>query len=77
MLRVDPGQRHRHTETIDNLQQRIDEATECHWLGEVQGLKIGLDAATAKLTTLDRTAAATAPGPTLLGLPSYPQQLTS
>ena len=59
-------------EIVDNLQQHITEAQGRRWLGEVQGLQISLDAATAKLAALDRAAAATAPGPTLLGLPARP-----
>jgi integrase-like protein len=71
MLRIDPGQRHRLTEIINNLRQRIDEATERGWLGEVQGLQISLDAALAKLTTADRIARTTASAPTPLGLPRF------
>ncbi|GAA0547419.1 tyrosine-type recombinase/integrase [Paractinoplanes ferrugineus] len=72
MLRIEPAQRQRLTEIIDNLQHRITEAQERRWLGEVQGLQISLDAAKAKLAALDRMTAATAAGPTLLGLPAGP-----
>jgi hypothetical protein len=72
ILRVDPVQRQRLTDIVDNLQHRIAEAQERRWLGEVQGLQISLDAAKAKLAALDRAAATTALGPTLLGLPTRP-----
>jgi hypothetical protein len=55
MLRVDPEQRTRLAEIIDNLQTRIDEARNNGWLGEVQGLQVSLDTATTKLSNLDRT----------------------
>jgi hypothetical protein len=55
MLRVDPNQRNRLIEIIRNLADRIDEARVNGWLGEVQGLQISLDAARAKLISLDRT----------------------
>ncbi|HKT04202.1 MAG TPA: hypothetical protein VJT31_32155, partial [Rugosimonospora sp.] len=76
MLRVDPQQRQRLTDIIDNLQQRLHEAHERRWLGEVQGLQISLDAARAKLATVDRLAGSTPSGPTMLGLPSYPPRPT-
>jgi hypothetical protein len=75
MLRVDPQQRQRLVEIIDNLQRRIKEATERRWLGEVQGLQISLDAARAKLIAVDRITGIAASGPTLLGLPIFPGQL--
>lgn len=55
MLRVDPAQRARLIEIIDNLQVRQNEAQDKGWLGEVQGLQVSLDAATSKLTSLDRS----------------------
>jgi hypothetical protein len=54
MLRVDPRQRNRLTEIIRNLADRIAEARMNGWRGEVQGLQISLDAARARLATLDR-----------------------
>jgi hypothetical protein len=77
MLRVDPGQRQRLVEIINNLRQRLDEATERRWLGEVQGLQISLEAARAKLTAVDRITRTTAAGPTVLGLPSFPRRFGS
>jgi hypothetical protein len=54
MLRVDPRQRGRLAEIIHNLAERIAEARVNGWLGEVQGLTVSLDAAAAKLASLDR-----------------------
>jgi hypothetical protein len=39
---------------IDNLNDRLREATERGWLGEVDGLKVSLDAANQKLTQMRR-----------------------
>jgi len=55
MLRVDPAQRARLIEIIDNLQARQNEAQDKGWLGEVQGLQVSLDAAKNKLDSLDRS----------------------
>ncbi len=63
MLRLDPAQRTRLAEIIENLQARQAEARDKGWLGEVQGLQVSLDAATNKLATLDRSQQ------TYLGLP--------
>lgn len=63
MLRVDPQQRTRLVEIIDNLKVRQAEARDKGWLGEVQGLQVSLDAATNKLTSLDQCQQ------TYLGLP--------
>jgi hypothetical protein len=69
MLRVDPQQRPRLIAIIRNLSDRITEARDNGWLGEVEGLQVSLDAARAKLAALDRTQ----PGPntaiTNLGIP--------
>jgi hypothetical protein len=54
MLRVDPNQRNRLIEIVRNLTDRIDEARANGWFGEVQGLQISLEAARAKLVSLDR-----------------------
>jgi hypothetical protein len=69
MLRVDPRQRGRLTEIIHNLTERIAEARANGWLGEVQGLTVSLDAAAAKLASLDRLRAA-GPGIADLGIPT-------
>ncbi|MDP4511740.1 hypothetical protein [Nonomuraea turcica] len=64
MLQVDTRQRPRLMEIIDNLRARVHEAQKQGWLGEVQGLGVSLEAAEAKLTSLDRR------GRIDLGLPS-------
>jgi hypothetical protein len=71
MLRPDPAARGRLTEIIRNLADRIAEARINGWLGEVEGLKVSLTAARAKLAALDRTARSTAPGTADLGMPAY------
>jgi len=72
MLRVDPKQRGRIIEIVNNLGERIQEARMNGWLGEVQGLQTSRDAAARKLVALDRTIAQAnqAPGSTNLGIPT-------
>jgi hypothetical protein len=53
-LRVDSKARPRLAEIIANLRDRIDEARTNGWTGEVEGLRTSLNAAAAKLTSLDR-----------------------
>lgn len=67
MLRVDPAQRQRLVEIIDNLGDRVREAEEHGWLGEIQGLQVSLDAARNKLAALD--AKTTSSAVVDLGLP--------
>lgn len=62
MLRPDPHQRARLQSIIDSLGERIAEASERGWLGEVDGLRTSLAAAEQKLTQMQRTA-------TNLGMP--------
>ena len=45
----------RFIEIVRNLVDRIEEARSNAWLGEVQGLQISLEAARAKLISLDRS----------------------
>jgi hypothetical protein len=68
MLRVDPKQRNRLIESVRSLNDRIDEARANGWFGEVQGLQISLDAARAKLVSLDRTSRSSG-SITKLGIP--------
>ncbi len=68
MLRVDPNQRGRLIEIIRNLNDRIAEARNNGWLGEVNGLRTSLNAAEQKLVNLDRTISRN--GATNLGLPA-------
>lgn len=66
MLRPDPRQEQRLLAIIINLTDRLREATERGWLGEVDGLKVSLDAANQKLARLRkiRTQSRTASLPT-------------
>jgi hypothetical protein len=63
MLRPDPAQQHRLEEIIASLTERITEATERGWLGDVDGLQVSLNAAQQKLVQMRRTA-------TNLGMPT-------
>ncbi|RZU30215.1 hypothetical protein EV284_5172 [Streptomyces sp. BK022] len=49
---LDPRQRPRLIEIIQNLRERIREARANGWLGEVEGLQVSFDAAMAKLNSL-------------------------
>ncbi|WP_399143142.1 tyrosine-type recombinase/integrase [Streptomyces sp. NBUA17] len=53
MLRPDPAQRQRLVEIRDNLLDRIAEAEQEGWLGELEGLQISLSGAEGKLAQLD------------------------
>ncbi|MFE8991247.1 hypothetical protein ACFYMI_26145 [Streptomyces collinus] len=57
LRKVHPRQRGRLIEIIQNLRDRIFEARGNGWLGEVEGLHISFDAATAKLNSLKNTSA--------------------
>ncbi len=65
MLRPDPAQQTRLEEIVASLTERLDEAREHGWLGDVDGLQVSLDAAAQKLTQMRRTA-------TNLGMPTAP-----
>ncbi|MBV9383793.1 MAG: site-specific integrase [Streptosporangiaceae bacterium] len=54
MLRVDPLQGVRLAEIITSLHERIREATERGWLGEIEGLQVSLDAARQKMEQIRR-----------------------
>lgn len=70
VLRVDPSQRERLAGIIANLRDRITEAQQQGWLGEVEGLRTSLSAASTKLAALDRSARRDQQrGPTALGMP--------
>ena len=69
-LRLNPRARPRLAEIIASLKDRIQEARDNGWLGEVEGLQASITAARAKLAALDRTARNNAPGATSLGMPS-------
>ncbi|MEU8893406.1 hypothetical protein [Streptomyces sp. NPDC048442] len=68
---IDPRQRGRLVEIIQNLRDRIREARGNGWLGEVEGLQVGLDAATAKLNSLKNTPADGRPQLVDLGMPVF------
>ncbi|GAA1934535.1 hypothetical protein [Streptantibioticus ferralitis] len=72
MLWPDPAQQHRLTEIRNNLQDRIAEAEREGWLGEIEGLKVSLAAANAKLAQLTSTSTDTPK--TDLGMPLFPSQ---
>jgi hypothetical protein len=72
LLRPDPAQSPRLAGIRDNLQARMTEARQQGWLGEVEGLKVSLTAATTKLAQLDAVAARRATTVDL-GLPGFPQ----
>jgi hypothetical protein len=65
MLRPDPAQHQRLEEIIASLGERLAEAHERGWLGEVEGLQTSLDAAEQKLVQMRRTTIN-------LGLPTIP-----
>lgn len=70
MLRVSPRQRQRLAEIIRNLAERVTEARDNGWLGEVQGLQVSLAKAKEKLASLERTLdRSRQTGPTDLGMP--------
>ncbi len=70
MLQVDPRQEHRLAEIIQNLNDRITEAKDNGWLGDVKGLTGWRDAGAAKLAGLRRKATKQQPGVTDLGIPT-------
>lgn len=67
MMRPDPAQQSRLEEIIANLSERLAEAHERGWLGDVDGLKTSLTAAEQKHAQMRRTA-------TNLGLPTMPRR---
>jgi hypothetical protein len=68
LLRPDPAQRSRLEEIRDNLEARIIEAKREGWLGEIEGLQIGLTGANEKLSQLERTTKNAE-----LGMPTFTQ----
>lgn len=56
LLRPDPSQKDRPATIRENLVERITEAREQGWLGEVEGLQATLAAADQKLATMDALA---------------------
>ncbi len=68
LLRPDPNQLERMHEITDNLRDRITEATDQGWLGEVEGLQISLTGAEHKLRQMTQMLEQ-ADEPVVLGLP--------
>jgi site-specific recombinase XerD len=68
-LRLAPTARPRLMEIIANLRDRISEAKLNGWFGEVEGLKVSLEAASRKLVSLDRMQDRPPSGPVNLGIP--------
>ncbi|MDQ1013570.1 hypothetical protein [Streptomyces afghaniensis] len=56
---------------IQNLRERVREVRANGWLGEVEGLQVSLDAATAKLNSLKRTPTDGRPQLVDLGMPLF------
>jgi hypothetical protein len=54
MLRADPDQRGRLEEIATNLQERLTEARDRGWLGEVEGIEVSIAAAQDKLAQMSR-----------------------
>jgi hypothetical protein len=52
MLRPDPAQERRLLAIVANLNDRLREAQDRGWLGEIDGLKISLDAARQKVAQM-------------------------
>lgn len=71
LLRPDPDQMDRLQEIIANLTDRVAEAEQNNWLGEVEGLKISLSGAEDKLTQMQSSLET--PRSVDLGMPSRPQ----
>lgn len=72
LLQIDPRQRGRVIEIIQNLRERIREARGNGWLGEVEGIQVSLDAATAKLNSLSRARPTADPNWSTSACPSSP-----
>ncbi|MDH6590048.1 hypothetical protein M2161_009239 [Streptomyces sp. SAI-133] len=65
--RPDPAQRGRLVEIRDNLIDRIAEAEQQGWLGEIEGLRVSLNGTEPKINQIDTNAGN---GPVLLGMPA-------
>jgi hypothetical protein len=72
LLRPDPAQRSRLVEILTNLDDRITEAQREGWLGELEGLKVSLAGARAKLAQLDAMDARRNTA-VHLGVPRFPE----
>ncbi|MFF4391596.1 hypothetical protein ACFY0G_33140 [Streptomyces sp. NPDC001552] len=68
---MDPRQKPRLVEIIQNLRERIREARANGWLGEVEGLQVSFDAAMAKLKSLKNIPTDGRPELVDLGMPVF------
>lgn len=68
LLRPDPAQLDRLVDIISNLKERITEARQQGWLGEVEGLQVSLTGAEQKLLQMQRQSSSD-DATVLLGLP--------
>ncbi|MFD9514079.1 hypothetical protein [Streptomyces mirabilis] len=68
---MDPRQRPRLIEIIQNLRERITEARGNGWLGEAEGLQVSFDAAMAKLNSLKNSRTDGRPQLVDLGIPVF------
>ncbi|MFD9534715.1 hypothetical protein [Streptomyces sp. NPDC060010] len=68
---MDPRQKPRLIEIIQNLRERLREARANGWLGEVEGLQVSFDAAMAKLSSLKNAPAGGRPQLVDLGMPVF------
>lgn len=75
LLRPDPAQLDRIEEIIHNLHDRIEEAEQKGWLGEIDGLKISLDGARDKHARMFRDADRA--GQMILDIPAVPKRHTT
>ncbi|MEU6013007.1 hypothetical protein ABZ826_02800 [Streptomyces sp. NPDC047515] len=66
---MDPCQKSRLIEIIQNFRERIRETRANGWLGEVEGLQVSFDAAMAKLNSLKNAPADGRPQLVDLGMP--------
>lgn len=73
LLRPDPAQLPRLTEIRDNLLDRITEAQQQGWRGEIDGLKVSLSAANNKIAQLHQATRRR----TELGMPSFHEAATN
>jgi integrase len=71
LLRPDPAQRPRLQAICANLNDRITEARQHHWLGEAEGLTVSLAGARHKLGQMDQISASHDTS-THLGIPAFP-----
>ncbi|MGO4458406.1 hypothetical protein AB4039_14030 [Streptomyces sp. M-16] len=71
VLQIDPRQRSRLIEIIQNIRERIREARANGWIGEVEGLQVGFDAAMARLNSLKRSPTDGRPQPADLAMPVF------